>query len=356
MSFKRESLAVLQNRMYSNYTSLYKPLDKTPRHNLLKVFAQVDAGIYHQLSGDLDFLSRQIFPDTAEGEYLREHWSAKVPPLYATTAAGNVEASGLPNRSIPSGLLFSAASGEHYYAEKSHRLDEQGKSVISVKAQNPGAQANLTAGEKLKIISSIPTGVDSTVIVAASGISGGSDAETDEEYQARVLASLRNPNRYGKRGDFALWAMDASPEVSSAWEFYNFGVFGAVLVQVLNGNQMSGVHPVENVSEVQNYISSVAPLIMFEVRSPALVSVNPSVTLPSHEDSQVNRDLAETGMKTFLQLSAKPGVQATAGSLRLAIIDGVTITDAVVKINGSIAGIVSTTILQYPVLGVLTWE
>jgi len=356
MSFKRESLSVLQNRMYSNYTSLYKPLDKTPRHNLLKVFAQVDAGIYHQLSGDLDFLSRQIFPDTAEGEYLREHWSAKVPPLYATTAAGNVEASGLPNRSIPSGLLFSAATGEHYYAEKSHRLDENGKSVVSVKAQNPGAQANLAAGEELKIISSIPTGVDSTVVVTASGISGGSDAETDEEYQARVLANLRNPNRYGKKGDFALWAMDASPEVSSAWEFYNFGVFGAVLVMVVKGNQMDGVHQVDNLAEVQNYISDVSPFITFEVRTPTLVPINPSIALAVHEDSQANRDLAETRIKRFLQLSAKPGTQVTAGSLRLAMIDGVTITDAAVKINGSTAGIASTTILQYPVLGELAWE
>ena len=86
MSFKRDSPAALLDRIYANYTSLFRPFDKTPRHSLLKVFASVEAGMYHQLLWDLDFLSKQIFPDTADGECLREHWSSKTAPLYAVTA------------------------------------------------------------------------------------------------------------------------------------------------------------------------------------------------------------------------------------------------------------------------------
>ncbi|MDR3173769.1 MAG: hypothetical protein LBU19_05935, partial [Treponema sp.] len=96
MSFKRESLTVLQDRVYANYMSLFRPLDKTPRHNLIKVFSSVDAGINHQLLGDLDFLSKQIFPDTAEGEHLRSHWSSRVAPLYAVAATGTISVSGVP--------------------------------------------------------------------------------------------------------------------------------------------------------------------------------------------------------------------------------------------------------------------
>ena len=43
------------------------------RHNLIRVMAEVEAGIYHQLLGDLSFLAEQIFPDTATGDYLRMH-------------------------------------------------------------------------------------------------------------------------------------------------------------------------------------------------------------------------------------------------------------------------------------------
>jgi len=77
--------------------------------------------------------------------------------------------------------------------------------------------------------------VDSEATVAEPGIAGGVDAESDEEYLARVLAHLRNPARYGRPGDFAAWARDASPEVSAAWEFPNFSALGTVLVQAIMG-------------------------------------------------------------------------------------------------------------------------
>jgi uncharacterized phage protein gp47/JayE len=92
--------------------SLFRPFDKTPRQNLLKVFASVDAGIYHQLLGDLDFLAKQIFPDTAEGVYLREHWSSKTVPLYAVTAFGEITVTGAAGNAIPSGIVF--AAGENF--------------------------------------------------------------------------------------------------------------------------------------------------------------------------------------------------------------------------------------------------
>jgi hypothetical protein len=61
-------------------------------------------------------------------------------------------------------------------------------------------------------------------------------------------------------------------------------------------------------------------------------------------------------MKTYMQLIAKPGAQITAGALRLAVIDGVAITDATVYLDGSAAGIATTTILEYPYIGEIIWE
>ncbi|MDR1250179.1 MAG: baseplate J/gp47 family protein [Treponema sp.] len=356
MSFKQDSLAVLLDRSYANYTSLFRPFDKTPRQNLLKVFASVEAGMYHQLLGDLDFLSKQLFPDTAEGEYLREHWSSKTPPLYAISASGEITATGAPNKPIPAGVVFGAKSGEHYYLDKSYRLDATGQAIVTVKAENPGAQSNLAPGEKLAIISAIPAGVDSEAVVSGRGIVGGAEAETDEEYLVRALATLRAPSRYGRKGDFALWAKDASAEVSAAWEFWNFGVFGAVLIQTLKGNQIDGVSPVDNLEEVRNYINNNTPPVIFEVRTPNIMPINPSVSLLANEDSQPSRELAASRMKAYMQLAAKPGAKITAGALRLAVIDGVMITDVTVKLGGSAAGIIATTILEYPYIGEIAWE
>jgi len=192
--------------------------------------------------------------------------------------------------------------------------------------------------------------------VIGQGIVGGADAESDEEYLSRVLLWLRNPVRYGRTGHFAAWARDASPEVSNAWEFKNFGVFGALLIQVISGNQLNGFSPVDNIAEVENYINEVAPPVIFTVRTPEIIDLNPAASLLPFEDTQENRDIATKRMKAFLQLVAMPGVQVTAGALRSAVIDGVTITNAAVKLNGDIAGIVGTTILQYPYLGEVSWE
>jgi len=356
MSFRRDSLSALTERINSTYASLFRPLDGTPRHGLLQVFAAVDAGIYHQLLGDLDFLSRQIFPDSAEGAHLREHWSAKVPPLHAATAAGEAEMTGIAGRGVPAGILLAAASGERYHVGTSARLDSCGRALVQVRSQTPGAAANLAAGAELSIISAIPAGVDSVATVAAPGITGGADAESDEEYLARVLAALRNPARYGKPGDFAAWARDSSPEVSAAWELPNFGPLGTVLVLVVNGNQRDGVREVGGLDAVREYIRDRAPPVMFHVMSPSVVTVSPTAELPPSENSLSNRELAENRMRAWMQVEARPGARVTAGALRLAVIDGVDISDATVEFDGRTDGIVQTGPLEFPLLGEVSWR
>jgi len=356
MPFKRDSLRTIQERTYANYISLYKPLDPTARYNLLKVFSSVDAGIYHQLLGDLDYLAQQIFPDTASGDNLREHWSMRVPPLYASAAVGKVIVTGTPNLTVPAGLVFSSNISERYFTEKQYQINSAGIAVVDVRSESLGAKTNLPSGAALKIVSAIPAGVDSAAETVEDGISGGVDGETDEEYLMRVLANLRNQFRYGKDGDFAAWALDSSPEVSAAWEFANFGVFGALLIQVINGNQLDGVNPVGNLLDITDYINQNAPPLAFTVRTPQIITLNPVVSLLTQEDSQENRDLAENRMRKYLQLTAKPGFLTTAGTLRDSIIDGIIISDATVKLDGSPNGTMPTTILQYPYLGVVSWE
>jgi uncharacterized phage protein gp47/JayE len=354
MPLTKEPLAVLLDRAYANYMSLFKPLDKTTRYNLLRVFASVDAGMYHQLLGDLGFLADQIFPDTATGEYLRLHWSDRVPPLYAIAAIGAIRITGTPNAAVPAGLVYASAVGQRYFTISSYRVDPDGTATTQVKAETPGDAANLGPDQQLSLISSIPAGLDSTATTVS--IAGGVNGESDEAYLTRVLQALRNDTRYGKPGDFADWARDASPEVSSAWEFGNFGVFGALLIQVIGGDQIAGVTQVDNIPAVIDYISDVAPPILFSVRTPELVPLNISLALLPAEDTVPNRATAETRLKTYLQAIAKPGLSYTAGMLRDSIIDGLTITDGTVKLNGKTTGKVSTTILQFAVLGELTWE
>jgi uncharacterized phage protein gp47/JayE len=158
---------------------------------LLKVFSSVDAGIYHELSGDLDFLARQLFSDTADGAYLREHSSGWTPPLCAAPASGDVLLSGQPDKSVPAGVVFKSAAGKTYYTEVACKLDGDGAAAARVKSQNLGLTANLAVGEELNIISAIPTGINSKAVAAAGDITGGAHAESDEEYLARATRLYR---------------------------------------------------------------------------------------------------------------------------------------------------------------------
>lgn len=353
MAFERETLQSLLDRTYSNYMSFLKPLDKTPRYNLMKVLAYTEGGDIHQLLGDLSFLSSQIFPDTASGEFLRAHWSDRVPPLYASAAAGKVVQTGFPNSSVPKGLVYSSESGKRYYTSRSYTIGETGSVEVWVTAEELGAESNLDSGSSLSVVSALSAGMDSSAKVSEDGIAGGVNSETDEEYLARVQTALRNTTRYGKSGDFSAWAADSSSEVTKAFEIPNFGVFGSLLIQCIHGNQIDGVEQVHNITEIKSYIEQYAPPVIFTVATPELVEVKPTIHLFEGENTVSNRNLALQRLKVYLNAKAEPGCTVTQAALQSAITDGVTISKAMLTLSG---GEVSTTVLQYPVLGEVSWS
>jgi hypothetical protein len=224
--------------------------------------------------------------------------------------------------------------------------------TATVAAQEVGAASILAAGAQLSIASAVPPGVNATALVGAGGIVGGVDAESDSAYLSRVIANIRNGVRYGKPGDFAAWAVDSSAGVSKAFEIRNFGPLGALLIQVIGGNQVDGVTQVGNLDVVAAYIISRSPPIVFTVKTPALVALNPEVHLLPAEDTVSNRELVLYRMQTYLDLTAKPGCSYTPGMLRDASVDGVTITDAEISIGSAVR---TSTYLELFVLGAPTW-
>ena len=162
--------------------------------------------------------------------------------------------------------------------------------------------------------------------------------------------ALRNTARYGKIGDFAAWAVDSSADVSKAFEFKNFGVFGALLIQVISGDHFKGISQVGNLSVVTSYIDSVAPPVMYTVRTPDLKPIRMTIRLLASESTSENQGIVRNRINGYLNASARPGVRYTEGSFRDAIVDGVKISFAQVKFEDNATGEFLTTILEYPVL------
>ncbi|MBQ9206854.1 MAG: baseplate J/gp47 family protein [Treponema sp.] len=353
MEFKRDSLTTLLDRAYNNYVSRLQPMERTPRYNLLKVLASVHAGSQHQLLGDLSFLCDQLFPDTATGNFLRGHWSDRVPALYASAAVGTVIQTGVAGAAVPSGLVYQSGNGKRYYTGKAYTIGADGTVAVYVTAEESGLASNADADTELSIVSSLTTGLDRTAKVGSNGIKGGVDSESDEEYLARVLEYERNSIRYGKTGDFAAWAVDATAEVTKAFEIRNFGIFGAVLIQCINGNQIDGVHQVSGLSAIDAYIKSKSVPLLYTVQTPELVQIEPTIELLATEDTAENRATVLGRLKTYLSVKAAPGSTFTQENLQSIIVDGSTISEARLTLQG---GKVTTTALQYPVLGTTIWN
>ena len=126
----------------------------------------------------------------------------------------------------------------------------------------------------------------------------------------------------------AALAVDSSADVSKAFEFKNFGVFGALLIQVIPGDHFKGISQVGNLSVVTSYIDSVAPPVMYTVRTPELKPIGMTVTLLASESTSENQGIIRNRINGYLNATARPGVQYTEGSFRDAIVDGVKISFA----------------------------
>lgn len=351
MAFRRDSLSSLLDKNYAAYSTRLKPVAQTTRHSLVKVLSAVDSGIEHQLLGDLLFLADQIFPDTATGEYLRAHWSDRVTPLYASSAYGTLRQQGTTGAVVPAGALYESSAGKKYYTTEPSAVRGDGYAYPVVTASEPGTDSNLEEGQELKMVSSLVSGIDSVAKVWTGGIGGGADAEDDAMYLTRVLASLRKKTRDGGIGDFALWAVDSSPEVTKAFEIKNFGIFGALLIQVIGGNHFDGIRRVSGLATVDKYIGQLAPKIIYTVRTPELVPINPAVHLA--DDTSAARESVVHNLQGYLEKEARPGSVFSQEQLRSAIVDGSAVRDAQVILDG---GRFSCTVLQYPVIGEVSWR
>lgn len=350
MAIEKENLESIKKRITENYVSSFNALEGTTKYGMLKVIAEVEAGIYHQLLGDIEFLSKQIFPDTAEGVYLRSHWADRVPPLYAQCASGYITITGIAGVRVPSGCVFSSALGNKYYTRDSVKINDSGSVEVFVQANEGGLSSNLAKGSTLKLSSNLIAGMDTEAKVIEIG--GGTDGESDEAYLIRVLNYTRVSNRYGRVGDFAAWAIDASSEVTKAFEFKNFGVFGALLITVVGGDAESGFVKVFNTEAVKKYIENFAPPILFTVRSAEIIEIVPTVTLLKKENTISNRTLIRHALKTYFDNSVSPGMNISESVLEKVINDGVNVTNATLALSG---GNKKLSRLEFPQLGEIIW-
>lgn len=259
MPFRRPTLIELKERAAADLESRLPGSDARLRRSNTAVIAAVHAGAVHGLHGHLEYLSRQILPDTAEVEFL-DRWASiwKVPRKEAAAATGTVTFTGTTGAVIAAGTPLQRSDGAEYVIAE-EAVIAAGVATAAVTAAVAGSAGNTAAGSTLTLVSPI-AGVTATATVAAGGIGGGTDIESDDDLRGRLLFAIRQPPHGGAGFDYVEWALEV-PGVTRAWCYPAYLGVGTVGVAFVCDDQPGGIIPdAAKVQEVQAHIDFLRPV------------------------------------------------------------------------------------------------
>lgn len=350
MPFDRPSLNQLISRIAGDVESRLPGADARLRRQLLAVLARAQAGAAHGLHGHLEWIARQVLPDTADIEFLERHasiWGVRRKP--AAAAAGNVTITGTTGAVLPAGTVLQRSDGAEF-ATDAEAAVVAGTATVGVTAVVAGAAGNTAAASTLAL--SVPAaGINSTATVAAGGLAGGLDIEDIEDLRARLLARIQKPPYGGRTEDYETWALEVAG-VTRAWiSPLHLGVGTVGIFFVCDDQAVTIIPDAAKVQEVHDYIDALRP-VTAGVTVFAPVAVPLDFTIDLTPDTAAVRAAVQTELEDLLRREAEPGGTILLSHIRQAIsvAEGETDHDLVVP-----AADVAHGPADLAVLGVITW-
>lgn len=196
------------------------------------------------------WIARQIFPDTADSDYLERH--AAMRGIYRrnpTTTTGKAVLTGIAGSRIAAGMQIRAGN-RMYQVRFAGEIGASGIGRVRITALEAGAAANTR--EKAAEMMAAPVGVSSDCTVSAQG---GTDGETDVSLLARLLEILRRPPAGGNKYDYRNWTLSVDG-VTAAYVHPLRRGLGTVDVVITSEN---GLPSDETVKKVQDYVEDALP-------------------------------------------------------------------------------------------------
>lgn len=311
MPFERPSLEKITNRINADLEARLKVSQL--RRSDAKVYAQVLAGISHGLHGFIEYIAKQLFFDSAEGEFL-DHWGS-IFGIYrksASKATGEVAFvfTGEDAVEIPMGSILQSETGQQYQT-----TSPAVGSIVHVEALVAGTAGNLSSGERLSLISTI-LGVQSAV--ASNGIGGGAEKENDDSLRTRLLARVRERPHAGTKADYEAWALEV-PGVTRAWVYPLEGGDGNVVVRFVCDGLTNIIPDAQIIEKVQNHLDEERPVTArVKVYAPSAQKINFTISNLEPENETVKARIQEALISLFQQESA-PGKRLYLSHIRAAI-------------------------------------
>jgi uncharacterized phage protein gp47/JayE len=279
MPWSTPTLKQTRQLVRDNVTSLVKGAAMIG-NNSLRVMADAMAGMARLVLEYIDWLSKQLLPDTAEMEWLDRHgqiWLVNSDGTkgrkLAAQANGIVLATGVQGALIPAFTLIITTAAE-YETTMDVYLDSVATGV-PLQAVVGGSDGNLDPGTIMQF-ETAPSNVDPTVTVET--MDGGTDDETDDELRARVLLRIQNPPMGGDANDYVQWAL-SYPGVTRAWCGPNEMGIGTVTVRIMMDQlraENAGFPLPDDLNDVLAFMETVRPVAIkdFFVEAPIPYPIN----------------------------------------------------------------------------------
>ncbi len=293
--------------------------------NNINPTAKVIAGMTHEVFGFADYIQRQKFALTADGENLDLHGEevglARKP---AAPARGFVTVTASSAVAIDVAAIFRRLDGIEYRAINGGSLPGAGTLEIEVIATSDGIKTSSLAGTPLEIVSGVAGDDTATAEVSSAAIAGGFDVERDgapftsdlSTFRGRILFRKRNPPHGGSAADYVLWASEVSGVTRVYVERLWAGV-GTVRVFPLMDDLFSdGVPDDANVARVADYIETVRPAgAAVTVSRASARPIDVTISGLSPNTSAVQTAIAAELRSAFLRLSRVAGSDTAIGGM-----------------------------------------
>lgn len=352
MPFVRPSLTELIDRSETDIEARLPDADARMRNSNLNVLARVVAGGEHGLYAFLDFMSRQILPDTAEAEFLDRHTNVwGITRTAASFASGNITFAGTDGRIIPAATKMKRSDGTEYTTSSEVTI-ASGSATVAIGAIVAGAAGNADAAGAISLVSPI-AGVTSQATIAAGGLTGGADAETDDAFRARLMTHIQQRPHGGASFDYVAWALE-QPGVTRAWVYPQELGLGTVTIRfMMDDTYADGIPLAADVTSVQTAIDAVRPVTAdVTVAAPVAVPLDISTLTITPSNSTVQAAI-EAEVADLILREGEPGATIKISHLREAISIAAGETDH--ALTDPSADITHTT-GQIPVVGTYPWS
>ena len=366
MPFERPELDALIDRVETDIKGGLG-LTTVLRRSFIGVISRAIAGMTHLLLGYLTWVSRQVFPDTAELEFL-ERWSSiwGVERNEATFAQFTIKFTGTDGGTIPVGTQLQRSDGVTYTTDAEGIIGAvtPGEVSVQITADESGSNGDMEVADKINLISPI-SNVNSEAEVTVI-VTDADDTEADSSLRERLINRLQLPPLGGSANDYLQWAREITG-VTRSWVLPLFTGPGTVGVSFVVDDEIPIIPIPAKVQEVQDYIDEKKPVTaLVTVFAPTEAAMDLDISIKPNTTEIQNNIITELEdlIKRDAQLAGSyggPGV-TNDGSLllskiRQAISIAVGIEDYEINtINGVAPANVVPSAGELITLGNITWQ